>query len=270
MKPAPFQYHRAVSVDDAVTALATLPDAKLIAGGQSLIPLMNFRMSRPQTLVDISHLDNLASVTLSDGVLVLGALLPHQRLCEDALIREQVPVLAEAAQHIGHWAIRTRGTLGGSLAHADPAAELPAAMVALDAEFVLRNVRGTRTVAARDFYLGFLTTDLAADEMLSEVRIPVPPQGWYGFAEVARRAGDFALAGAYVQVRDDGGGSVTWFGIGGGPERREFESVPEDAAALWRELLADVDVTDDDDYRRHLGVLVADWAYRRAQGEAQR
>lgn len=268
MKPASFSYVRPSNLDEALTALSQNPDSKLLAGGQSLIPVMNFRLSRPAVLIDINGLNGLDYVKSSDSGVEIGALIRHQQLHNHPVIREVLAVLAEAAGHVGHWAIRNRGTLGGSLSHADPASELPAAMVALDASFQIGNAQGMRTVPAREFYQGFMTTDLGPSDMLVSVSIPHPGAARFGFSEVARRPGDFALAGAFVKVEQGSQGAVTWFGVSGGPEYREVE-IPQDAEArrsVWEGLAEELDPLDQPEYRRSLAVTVAEQAYQRATG----
>lgn len=208
MKPAPFAYVRARSVDEAVAWLARSGEARILAGGQSLIPLMNLRLVRPATVVDINTVPGLEEIReLPDGGLGLGALVRHTDLATSPLVRSRAPLLAAAAAHVGHRAIRNRGTLGGSLAHADPAAELPAATLALEARLTVAGPRGVRAVAAADFFLGLFATALASEELLTAVEVPPPaPAGW-GFAEVARRAGDFALAGVAAVLHADGRGA---------------------------------------------------------------
>lgn len=271
MKPAVFTFDKAATVEEAAVWLGSHPDGKLIAGGQSLIPLMNFRLSRPEQLLDITGIPGLDAVRLDGDTIRVGALVRHQFLADHVVVREHLPVLAEAASHVGHWAIRNQGTLGGSLVHADPAAELPAAAVALDAVFTLVSADGTREVPARDFYLGFMTTDIQPGEMLTEVVFPIPA-GHYGFAEIARRPGDFALAGAFVEVGEGGEGAVTWFGIAGGPERREltFLTNPAERKSGIVEQMDTVDILDDETYRRHAALTVAEQAYQRAMGGASR
>jgi carbon-monoxide dehydrogenase medium subunit len=230
MKPAPFIYHRPRTVEEAV-ALLGQPASKVLAGGQSLVPLMNFRLSRPRHLVDINWLPGLDGVEWdpSSGRLRLGALVRHQVLATHPLVRHHLPVLSEAASHIGHWAIRSRGTLGGSLAHADPAAELPAAMVALGARFCLRGQAGERWVEAREFFQGLFTTALADDELLTAVEVTVDPAARWGFYEIARRVGDFAMAGAFVKRRN-GAIGLTWFGVGPKPLTAELQEGDREAA----------------------------------------
>jgi CO/xanthine dehydrogenase FAD-binding subunit len=211
VKPAPFDYYRPRSVDEALDLLAAHgPDAKPLAGGQSLIPAMNFRLATPAVLVDLNEVAGLSTLTANDGVLRIGGMTRHRTLeCSEAVAHE-APLLAAAMPFIAHAAIRTRGTLGGSLAHADPAAELPAVMLALEAVFTLRSRQGTRTVAAGDFFAGLFTTALQAGELLTDAAIPGrPPRSAYAFQEVARRHGDYALAGAAAAVSVDERGRCT-------------------------------------------------------------
>ena len=195
MKPAAFEYIVADSVEMAVASLAQAGDAKIIAGGQSLVPMLNFRLLRPSVLVDINRIPDLAYVREDGGVIRIGALTRHHRLETSPVIARHFPVLTEAMAHVAHLAIRNRGTIGGSLSHADPAAELPMMALLLDAELRVVSASGARTVAARDFFRDALSVDLAEDEIVTEVVLPKLPAntGW-GFEEVARRCGDFALA----------------------------------------------------------------------------
>ncbi len=202
MKPAAFEYVRARSLEEAFGWLTTDGDAKLLAGGQSLVPMMNMRLARPSRLVDINAVPGLAAIVArDDGGLVVGALTRHTDLLRSELVSERAPLLAAAAAHVGHRAIRNRGTLGGSMAHADPAAELPAAALALGATLTVAGPRGRRRIAAGDFFLGLFATALATDEILVEVEIPAQRGTGWGFAEVARRAGDFAIAGVAGVLR---------------------------------------------------------------------
>jgi carbon-monoxide dehydrogenase medium subunit len=203
MKPPPFDYVAAKTVDEALHALAEGgEDAKVLAGGQSLIPLMSLRLARPSLLVDVTRIAELGGIARTNGSLSIGATVRHRQAERSDEIRTAVPLIAEAMPHIGHLAIRTRGTIGGSLAHADPAAELPAVALALDATFTVRSRdRGERTISAEDFFQGYFTTALEPDEMLTAIAFPVAGAGT-GFAleEVARRHGDFAMVGAAVAV----------------------------------------------------------------------
>ena len=195
MKPAAFEYVVADSVEMAVASLAQAGgDAKIIAGGQSLVPMLNFRLLRPSVLVDINRIPDLAYVREDGGVVRIGALTRHHQLETSPVIARHFPVLTEAMAHVAHLAIRNRGTIGGSLSHADPAAELPMMALLLDAELRVVSASGARTVAARDFFRDALSVDLAEDEIVTEVVLPKLPNTGWGFAEVARRSGDFALA----------------------------------------------------------------------------
>ena len=198
MKPAPFDYIAATSVDMAAAALAEAgDDAKIIAGGQSLVPLLNFRLLRPSILIDINGIERLAFIRETASDIRIGALMRHHQLETSPVIARHLPVLSCAMTHVAHLAIRNRGTIGGSLAHGDPAAELPMMALLLDAELHIASVSGARAIAAREFFLDALTVDLAAGEIVTEIVLPkLPPRTGWGFAEVARRHGDFALAAA--------------------------------------------------------------------------
>lgn len=208
MKPAPFGYHRPATVAEAVSLLDELQDdVKVLAGGQSLVPLMNFRLSVPAELVDVNGIAELTGHAVTGDVLRLGALTRHRELELSAAVRGAAPLLAHAAPYVGHPQIRSMGTMGGSLAHADPAAELPGVMLALDARMVIASARGERTVPAAEFFVSHFTTALEPDELLVAVEVPVAPERTgHAFCEVAARYGDFALvgAGAAVTVDDDG------------------------------------------------------------------
>lgn len=224
MKPAPFRYVRPSSVDEAVSVLAAEGyGAKPLAGGQSLIPAMNFRLAQPAVLVDLGDLDELRYIRETDGGLVIGAMTTHSAVERSAAVKERAPLLAEAMPWIAHLQIRNRGTVGGSLAHADPAAELPAVMLALDARLHLRGPGGDRTVPFCDFCTGLFATALAPDELLTGIEIPTVPNGTgCAFKEMSRRHGDFALVGVCAVLTLDAGGactraSVTLLSVGDGP-----------------------------------------------------
>jgi carbon-monoxide dehydrogenase medium subunit/6-hydroxypseudooxynicotine dehydrogenase subunit alpha len=204
VKLAPFAYTRAQSLEEALTLLAEAgPDAKLIAGGQSLVPVLAYRLVRPARLVDVDGVGGIDRITEDDGRLEVGALVRHAAL-ERTSLSGAHRLLALAAGQIGHLPIRVRGTLGGSLAHADPAAELPAAALALDARVVARTLAGEREIPLVEFLLGPFTTSLAPDEMIVALRVPPAPTGARtAFREFALRAGDFALASAAVVVAID-------------------------------------------------------------------
>ena len=200
MKPAPFEYAAPRALDEAVAELARHgDDGKVLAGGQSLVPMLNFRLARPRVVVDINRVPGLDALTESDGTLRVGALVRQRRLERWAAGRSAL--LATAMAHIGHAAIRNRGTVTGSVVHADPAAELPALLLALDGALVARSPRGEREIAAAELFQGPLTTSLGPDEIATETRftLPAATEGW-GFHEMARRHGDFALVGAIAVV----------------------------------------------------------------------
>jgi aerobic carbon-monoxide dehydrogenase medium subunit len=210
MKPPRFEYAAPRKTDEAVALLAQHGDrAKVLAGGQSLVPLLNFRLARPEVLVDVNRVGELNYVQPLESGVAIGALTRQHTLERADAIRSRLPIVAEACRLIGHLPIRHRGTLGGSLAHADPASELPAVMVALEAELTATGRNGQRTVPADRFFTGIFTTALAPDELLTEVRVPgLPPRTGSAFVEVARRAGDFALVGVAALLTLDEGGRV--------------------------------------------------------------
>ena len=197
MKASAFSYARATSVVNALELLATYGEkAKVLSGGQSLMPAMNLRLISPEFIVDIGDLSELRGIAVRDDVLVIGALTRHVDLLRSPEIAAHAPLLAEAIAHVGHPAIRNRGTVGGSLAHADPASELPACMVALNATIIVRGQTGKRRIAAADFFKGIFETALAAQELLIAVELPVAPKNSaHFFFEFARRHGDYAIAG---------------------------------------------------------------------------
>jgi len=211
MKPPRFEYAAPQKTDEAVALLSQHGDrAKVLAGGQSLVPLLNFRLARPEVLVDVNRVAELAYVRPLQSGVAIGALTRQHALERAEVIRTKLPIVAEACRLIGHLPIRHRGTLGGSLAHADPASELPAVMVALEAELTVARRGGQRTLPADQFFTGMLTTALAPDELLTEVRVPgLPPRTGGAFIEIARRAGDFALVGIAALVTLDDAGRVT-------------------------------------------------------------
>lgn len=205
MKPPPFSYACPDSVDEALALLAEAGDgAKLLAGGQSLVPLLNLRMAWTDAVIDLNRLSELDFIVQENGTLRVGALTRHRTLEVSDTVRTAQPLMARAASEVGHLAIRNRGTIGGSLVHADPAAEWPLVAVTLDAELLLRSHTGSRTVAARDFFVGPLTTTIEPDELLCEIRLPVAPERTrWGFQELCRRPGDFAIAAVACQLTLD-------------------------------------------------------------------
>ena len=249
MKPAPFEYHRPKSVAEALDCFATLDgDVRLIAGGQSLVPMLNLRLARPDHLVDLNDLAELDYVRDAGDRIEIGALVRHHRVATDAPIRAAIPVLAAGATSIGHYAIRQRGTLGGSLAHADPAAQLPLLALLLDAEIECVSRSGGRAVPAAEFFESLMTTALAADEMIAGVRIPKlrPGTGW-GFELFSQRQGDFAIVatGALIELAADGSVSrlrLAIAGIGATPLTLDPITEPfvgRDPDDAWVNTLAD-------------------------------
>ena len=207
MKPAKFDYFRADTAVEAVEALSANPDSKIMAGGQSLVPLMNMRLAVPSALVDISRVAELSWID-ANGALRIGAVTSQRDVLASTAVQQGWPLITAALRHVGHPATRARGTFGGSVAHADPAAELPAVMLALDAAITVTGA-SARSVPAEGFFAGPFTTTMADDELLAEVSIPDMSDRFWGFGEVARRRGDYALTGAAVSLRADGEGTVT-------------------------------------------------------------
>jgi aerobic carbon-monoxide dehydrogenase medium subunit len=275
VKPAPFAYYAPRSTDEALALLDRHgPDAKPLAGGQSLIPAMNFRLAAPAVLVDLNHVASLAYIAPEDGVLRVGAMTRHRTVEHDDSVRRLAPLLSMTMPFVAHAAIRTRGTMGGSLAHADPAAELPAVMLALDARFTLASTRGMRTLPAADFFTGLFSTALDPGELLTEVAIPASEHGaGYAFDEISRRHGDFALAGAAAAVVCDGNRCtrvrLALLSVGDRPVLLEHVArtlvgeipTPESIRAAAEEGAAhDVDPASDihasSEYRRHLASVL--------------
>jgi carbon-monoxide dehydrogenase medium subunit len=211
MKPASFDYHRPDSLEEALVLLKNYgEDAKMLAGGQSLVPAMNFRVVQPAVLIDLNQIQEMDYVRQNNGSLSIGAMTRERRLELDPLIARHLPLLTETMPNVAHPQIRNRGTLGGSLSHADPAAELPVVMLALGARLKARNGGAERWITAPDFFKGMFTTDLAPDEILVEIEIPFMGTGTgSSFMEVAPRAGDYALMGVAAVIQLDKGGNCT-------------------------------------------------------------
>ena len=274
MKPPAFGYHRPASLPDALALLGAHAGAKPLAGGQSLIPAMNFRLAAPAALVDLNQLSELAGITESaDGGLTIGAMTRHSAVERSPLVLARAPLLALAMPFIAHSQIRSRGTLGGSLAHADPAAELPAVMVALDARLGVESTRGSRVIPAAEFFTGFFATALDPGELIVRVEIPPAlPQSGAAFLELARRHGDYALVGVAVGVTRDAervaGARIVLFSVGEGPVRagaaeRALSGTTGDRAAIRAAALAvqqDIDPPSDIHasaaYRRQLASVL--------------
>lgn len=211
MKPAEFDYVAPSTVQEALTYLGENPDeSKILAGGQSLVPMMNFRLARPERLIDLNGVAELSYIEPSDSHVAIGAMTRHSALERSALLAARWPVLTEAVGWIGHQQIRNRGTIGGSVAHADPAAELPATLTALDATFKIRSRDGQRSLSSSEFFLSSFMTTLEPDEMLVEIDVPaLPDRSGASFVEFARRHGDFALGGAAVVLTTDAAGGCS-------------------------------------------------------------
>lgn len=285
MIPAAFDYARARSLRDALNALAAGDGAKLLAGGHSLLPLMRFRLAQPSRLVDIADLAELKGIAEKGRGLRLGALTTYRDLLDSALVRERCPLLAEAAYTIGDVQVRNRGTIGGALAHADPASDLPAVLLALDASLVARSKGGKRAIAAKDFFLGPFTTALAADELLTDVVIPGLPRGASTAYETHEQAASgYALAGAAVLVVVSKkmvtearvaltGVSDRAFLAASAARLVDTRGEPEAIAAAADGALEGVEVTSDlhapADYRAHLARVAVRRALTRALGRSR-
>ena len=288
MKPAPFEYIAPRSLRKAIQALAQAGDeGRILAGGQSLVPMMALRLARPKLLVDINRIQKLAYIRKRNGALYIGALTRQREVERSELVRSVCPLLYEAVPLIGHIHIRNRGTIGGTLAHADPAAELPGVAVALDAALVLEGPRGERMLRAEEFYLSHYATPLEAGEILKEVRFPPWPQrSGSSFLEVSRRHGDFALAGVAVRLSLDADSRlmdprIAVIAVGATPQRiPKAEALvrgemPEDrlfdeaASQVSKEIEPESDVHASAEYRRHVAGVLTRRALRLASERAR-
>ena len=273
MKPAPFAYARAKSLDHAIELLgsgaARDGDVRVLAGGQSLIATLNMRLSHPALLVDINHIADLDRIIVKDDRVEIGALVRHAQAERSPEIARHAPLIALAMPHIAHPAIRNRGTLGGSVAFADPAAELPACLLALAGEIEIAGLAGRRTIKADDFFKDLFETALTPRDVLTAIRVPAAkPDSRYGFAEFARRHGDYAMAGLAAGARAEGSGladiRLAYFGVGSTPLRaRHAETalasgnVDAAVAALAHDLDPSDDVQASGAVKRHFaGVLL--------------
>lgn len=287
MKPAPFEYCRADTLDEALALLAEFgSDAALLAGGMSLGPMLNMRLARPAAVIDLNTVTGLDGIDADEGRVTTGALLRQADAMRSSALMESVPLLAEAMPFVGHYQTRSRGTLGGSVAHADPSAEIPLCLATLGGEIVLRSPLGERRVAARDFFLGILSTDREPDELITAVVWPAPRDRiGYAFEEIAQRLGDFAITAAAAAAEVDGDGRIASVALGlGGVEDRPyvFDSKPfigepadQRTAAGVAEAAAEAvepmeDLQANADYRRQLvrvlGTRVLTRAFERAGG----
>jgi carbon-monoxide dehydrogenase medium subunit len=286
MKPARFDYHAPERLEDALSLLREQADgAKVLAGGQSLVPLMNMRLARPAAVVDINRIRELAYLRVEDGELRIGALARHADVLRSPEVARGWPLLHEATGLVGHAAIRNRGTVCGSVVHADPAAEQPAVLTALDGRVVIAGPDGRREAAPDEFFLTYLTTALAPEEMVVEVRLPaLPPGTGTCFLEFSRRHGDFAIVGVACAVTLEDGvcrdARVALAGVGGTPFRaREAEDVlrgerlgPSAIRAAAERAAAgiepDSDIHASADYRKHLARVLTERALARAAERA--
>lgn len=286
MKPAPFTHLAPDTLPDAVQMLSDhAPDARVLAGGQSLVPMMNFRLARPAVLVDLNRIDSLSYIRDDGDCLAIGAMTRERTIENSDLVRAACPLLHDATLNIAHLPIRSRGTVGGSVSNADPAAEYPATMLALDAELVAQSVRGARTIAAAEFFDGVLSTALEPDEILTEIRVPkIPGNSGAAFVEIARRHGDFALAGVAAQVTMDGdtiaNAQLAACGVGPGPvrltgaeEALRSNTLTDDALATAADAASaavdpDSDVHASADYRRKLAGVMTERAVLKAASRA--
>jgi carbon-monoxide dehydrogenase medium subunit len=275
MKPAAFDYVVADSIDMAVVSLAEAGgDGKIIAGGQSLVPMLNFRLLRPSILVDINRIGGLAFIEDAGKAIRIGALTRHYQIETSPVIARHLPVLGHAMTHVAHLAIRNRGTIGGSLSHADPAAELPMMALLLDAEIHIASAGGKRMIAARDFFLGALTVDLAGGDIVTEIVLPIlPPKTGWGFEEVSRRSGDFALAAVAATLTVSAGAisqaRIALTGVGPTALRAaqaealllghalEPNLIGRVIEAVRTAIKPDTDLHASSDYRRHLAGVLA-------------
>jgi aerobic carbon-monoxide dehydrogenase medium subunit len=251
VKPAPFAYKKPRSLEDAVALLGKHQDAKLLAGGQSLIATLNMRLSAPSLLIDINGISGLDQITHKGGVVEIGALVRHAQAERSETIARYAPLIARAIPHIGHAAIRNRGTLGGSIAFADPAAELPACLMALDGEVDASGPKGKRTIKATDFFKGLFETALAPADVLAAIRVPAATKDTRtGFAELARRHGDYAIVGLAARARAEGKRltdvRLAFFGVGATPMRaKKAESALENGDIEGAVAALDLDPHDD-------------------------
>jgi carbon-monoxide dehydrogenase medium subunit len=276
VKPVPFAYHRPASLDEALALMERYgADGRVLAGGQSLVPALNMRLAAPAALIDINRLPGLDGISLEPEGLVIGALARHEAVEASPLVARHAPLIAQAMPHVGHRAIRTRGTVGGSVALADPAAELPACLVALDAIVRVAGRGSRRDIPAQRFFRGIYTTDLAPGEIVTAIVVPGIQPGWRSrFAELARRHGDYALVGLAAHCRVDGGAikeaRLALCGVGATPvrasraeaalsgHRPDADVVAEAGRALDADLDPPGDVHASPALRRHLArVLLA-------------
>jgi len=273
MIPAPFEYKCAGSAEEAISLIGQYgDDAKFLAGGHSLIPLMKLRLAQPTVLVDIGRVKDLSYVKDAGDHVAIGALTRHMDVEKSPVLKQHVPLLAHAASHVGDSQVRHRGTIGGSIAHADPASDLPATTLALGATYVVQGPKGKREIAAKDFFKGFLESALAADEMLVEIKVPKMKGGW-GFQKFNRRAQDWAIVGV-AAWRNNGTSGVALVNMGSTPVLASSvskalsggASIADAAALAADEAEPQSDLNASAEYRQHLARVLV----RRALEEASK
>jgi carbon-monoxide dehydrogenase medium subunit len=287
MKPPSFDYHAPTAVDDALALLRShAGDARLLAGGQSLLPMMNFRLARPAVIVDLNRISSLAYIERDGDVVRIGAMTRQRTIEFSPVIAAELPLLREAIKFVGHLPTRSRGTIGGSIANADPAAEIPMVLQALGGEVRVRSPQGERSVAAEELFLGAMTTSLAPEEMLIEVRLPVVPRGaGVAVEEFARRRGDFAIAAVGVMIVGEGdrctrariataGISSHSIRLQAAEQHLEEQGLSEGTIAEAAKISArHVEPLSDNnasaEFRRHLTSVLTERALRRAAGQIQ-
>lgn len=290
MKPAPFKYLAPTSLDEALSHLAEYGyDAKVLAGGQSLIPTMNFRLAQPAVLIDLNNISELFYVKHEPDGLRIGAMTRQREMERNPLIADNAPLIHETIPFIAHPQIRNRGTVGGCIAHADPAAELPAVMLALNANFRVQSQSGERWIPASEFFVGMFSTAMAPEEILVEIAVPpLPPRTGWSFQEVARRHGDFALVGAAAVVTIDENSQckdaqIVFLSVGDGPVKAQ-QAVQtligqvgnEQNIQATAEIAANQDIDPPSDihasadYRRHLAKVLTRRALQQAFQRAQK
>jgi CO/xanthine dehydrogenase FAD-binding subunit len=283
MKPPPFEYYAPSTLDEALQLLRALgPDARPLAGGQSLVPMMNFRIVRPRYLIDLNRIPDFGYIHHKNEVLHIGAMTRHREVERSEVIKNQCPLLAEVMKHVAHVQIRSRGTIGGSLSHADPSAELPAVIAALEATLILQNHSGTRKLRPHEYFIGALTTAAEPEELLVEIQLPALPAGTSAaFDELSRRRGDFAIVGVATIVKCNAAAEITFArltftGVGEkyvrAHDAEEYllgrkatsNSIAEAARVAVSTLDPPSDIHASSKYRRHTAEAVAERVMSRA------
>src|SRR5262245_57054912 len=283
MKPPPFSYHDPQNVADVVSLLGRLDNAKLLAGGQSLMPMLNMRFVQPDHVIDLNRVEGLSFIHQNGGALEVGAMTRQRELEFSDLVRARCPLMDEAIRLVGHRQTRNRGTIGGSLCHLDPAAELVTVAAALDATVTVIGPNGTREIAFAEFPAGYMTPAIELNELLTAVRFPIwPAQHGHGFVEFARRHGDFAIVSAAALLTEDAAGAITRAsvvlgGMGVAPVRaseveralvgqRPDDKLLRDACETCRKYEAIADVHAPASYRQHLAAVMSRRALEQARG----